>query len=107
MADWLRRDIVGRAAQKTQELYLATYNNHIRALPADRAKPDGPVFGELPLSEFAKPYGYADFRDALRADRPVQAHQDVAKKVLSSALSWGVQPAPTPTGSRPAGCGRS
>lgn len=91
MVEWFRRDIVGVAAQKTQELYLATYNNHIRALPVDARAPDGEVFGERPLSEFAKPYIHVEFRESLRLTGRPKATQDVAKKVLSSALSWGVQ----------------
>jgi len=77
MAEWLRRDIVGVAAQKTQEIYLGTYNNHIRALPVDPRVPDGEVFGELRLSEFAKPYIHVEFREALRlTGRPKKVFQN-------------------------------
>lgn len=91
MAAWLGRDIVGVAADKTQDLYLRTYNNHIRAVPVDARKPEGEVFGMRPLSEFAKPYIHVEFREALRLTGRPKPTQDAAKKVLSSALSWGVQ----------------
>ena len=71
--------------------YLPAYNNHIRALPVDPKDPDGQVFGELPLPEFAEPHIHNEFRESLKLTGRSKSNQDAAKKVLSSALSWGVE----------------
>src|SRR5215207_4825097 len=89
--DWLRRDAVPNLAPNTMGSYLPAYNNHIRALPVDPNDPDGQVFGELPLREFAEPHIHNEFRESLRLTGCSKPNQDAAKKVLSSALSWGVE----------------
>ena len=91
MEDWLRRDAVPNLAPNTIASYLPAYNNHIRALPVDPNDPDGQVFGELPLPEFAEPHIHNEFRESLRLTGRSKSNQDAAKKVLSSALSWGVE----------------
>ena len=91
MEDWLRRDAVPNLAPNTMGSYLPAYNNHIRALPVDPNDPDGQVFGELPLREFAEPHIHNEFRESLRLTGRSKPNQDAAKKVLSSALSWGVE----------------
>jgi integrase len=60
-------------------------------LPVDPRHPDGRTFGELPLSQFAEPYIHHDFRESLRAGGRSKPTQDAARKVLSSALSWGAE----------------
>jgi hypothetical protein len=91
MEDWLRRDAVPNLAPNTIASYLPAYNNHIRALPVDPKDPNGRVFGELSLSEFAEPHIHNEFRESLKLTGRSKANQDAAKKVLSSALSWGVE----------------
>jgi integrase len=91
MEDWLRRDAVPNLAPNTIGSYLPAYNNHIRALPVDPNNPDGQVFGELPLREFAEPHIHNEIRESLRLTGRSKSNQDAAKKVLSSALSWGVE----------------
>ena len=89
--DWLRRDAVPNLAPNTIASYLPAYNNHIRALPVDPKDPEGQVFGELPLSEFAEPHIHNEFRESLKLTGRSKSNQQAAKKVLSSALSWGVE----------------
>src|SRR4051794_3298218 len=91
MEDWLRRDAVPNLAPNTIASYLPAYNNHIRALPVDPEDANGRVFGELSLSEFAEPQVHNEFRESLKLTGRSKANQDAAKKVLSSALSWGVE----------------
>jgi len=91
MEDWFRRDAVPNLAPNTIATYLPTYNNHIRALPVDPKTLDGQTFGELPLSEFAEPHIHQEFRESLRLTGRSISNQDAARKVLSSALSWGVE----------------
>jgi integrase len=91
MADWLRRDAVPNLAPNTIASYLPAYNNHIRALPVDPKQPKGQVFGELRISEFAEPHVHNEFRASLKATGRTASNQQAAKKVLSSALSWGVE----------------
>jgi hypothetical protein len=91
MQDWLRRDAIPNLAPNTIASYLPAYNNHIRALPVDPIDPTGPVFGVLPLSEFAEPHIHNEFRASLTLTGRSKSNQDAAKKVLSSALSWGVE----------------
>jgi hypothetical protein len=91
MSDWLRRDAVPNLAPNTIASYLPAYNNHIRALPVDPKDPDGQVFGELGLSEFAEPHVHNEFRASLKATGRLESNQQAARKVLSSALSWGVE----------------
>jgi integrase len=91
MEDWFRRDAVANLAVNTIAAYLPTYNNHIRALPVNRNDPDGQTFGGLPLSEFAEPHVHQEFRESLRLTGRSKPNQDAARKVLSSALSWGVE----------------
>jgi integrase len=91
MQDWLRRDAIPNLAPNTIASYLPAYNNHIRALPVDPKDPTGPVFGELPLSEFAEPHIHNEFRESLTLTGRSKSNQEAAKKVLSSALSWGVE----------------
>ncbi len=91
MEDWLRRDAVPNLAPNTIASYLPAYNNHIRALPVDPKDPKGQVFGELPLSEFAEPHIHNEFRESLKLTGRSKSNQQAAKKVLSSALSWGVE----------------
>ena len=91
MEDWLRRDAVPNLAPNTIGSYLPAYTNHIRALPVDPNNPDGQVFGELPLREFAEPHIHNEFRESLRLTGRSRSNQDAAKKVLSSALSWSVE----------------
>jgi integrase len=91
MKEWLRRDAVPNLAPNTIASYLPAYNNHIRALPVNAKDPNGRVFGELPLSEFAEPHVHNEFRESLKLTGRSKANQDAAKKVLSSALSWGVE----------------
>jgi hypothetical protein len=66
MEDWLRRDAVPKPRSEHDRSYLPAYNNHIRALPVDPKDPDGQVFGELPLSEFAEPHIHNEFRESLK-----------------------------------------
>jgi integrase len=91
MEDWLRRDAVPNLAPNTIASYLPAYNNHIRALPVDPTDPNGQVFGELPLSEFAEPHIHTEFRESLQFTGRSKSNEAAAKKVLSSALSWGVE----------------
>ena len=91
MEDWLRRDAVPNLATNTIESYLPAYNNHIRALPVDPQVPQGSLFGGLPLSEFAEPHIHNEFRASLALTGRSKSNQQAAKKVLSSALSWGVE----------------
>jgi integrase len=91
MEAWFRRDAVPNLAPNTISAYLPAYNNHIRALPVDPTQPDGQTFGELPLSEFAEPHIHQEFRESLRLTGRSKSNQDAARKVLSSALSWGVE----------------
>jgi integrase len=91
LEDWMRRDAVPNLAPNTIASYLPAYNNHIRALPVDPKDPKGQVFGELPLSEFAEPHIHNEFRESLRLTGRSKSNQEAAKKVLSSALSWGVE----------------
>ena len=91
MEDWFRRDAVPNLATNTIAAYLPAYNNHIRALPVGARDPDGPTFGEVPLSEFAEPHVHQEFRESLRLTGRSKSNQDAARKVLSSALSWGVE----------------
>src|SRR4051794_7546541 len=91
MQVWLRRDALPNLAPSTIASYLPAYNNHIRALPVDPKEPDGQVFGELGLSEFAEPHVHNEFRASLKATGRSESNQQAARKVLSSALSWGVE----------------
>src|SRR5512133_3454732 len=91
MEDWLRRDEMPNLATNTIESYLPAYNNHIRARPVDPRVPRGSVFGGLPLSEFAEPHIHNEFRASLALTGRSKSNQEAAKKVLSSALSWGVE----------------
>jgi hypothetical protein len=100
MEDWFRRDAVPNLAANTIAAYLPAYNNHIRALPVDPNDSHGQTFGGMPLSEFAEPHIHQEFRESLRLTGRSKANQDAARKVLSSALSWGWRAAPTVAGSR-------
>jgi hypothetical protein len=80
MEDWLRRDAVPNLAPNTIGSYLPAYNNHIRALPVDPNDPDGQVFGELPLREFAEPHIHNEFRESLRLSGRSKSNQDAAKR---------------------------
>jgi hypothetical protein len=73
--DWFRRDAVPNLATITIAAYLPAYNNHIRALPVDAREPDGPTFGELPLSEFAEPHVHHEFRESLRVTGRSKSNQ--------------------------------
>jgi hypothetical protein len=49
------------------------------------------VFGELPLWEVAEPHIHNEYRESLLLTGRSKSNKDAAKKVLSSALSWGVE----------------
>ena len=49
------------------------------------------MFGELALSEFAEPHIHNEFRASLALTGRSRSNKEAAKKVLSSALSWGVE----------------
>src|SRR5262245_38656392 len=87
----MRCDAVPNLAPHTNGLYLPAYHNHLRAFPVDPKDPKGPVFGELPLSEFAEPHIHIEFRASLALTGRSRSNQVAARKVLSSALSWGVE----------------
>ena len=56
-----------------------------------RRIPTGRCSASCRCSEFAEPHIHNEFRESLRLTGRSKSNQDAAKKVLSSALSWGVE----------------
>ena len=80
VVDWFRLDAAPELATATAISYLHVYNKHIR-----------PLAGHRPLEAFELPGPVTELLGQMAAARAGQATRDNARKVLSSAFSWGVE----------------
>src|SRR3954452_10367632 len=80
MVDWFRLDAGPELATATAITYLHVYNKHLR-----------PLAGHRPLEQFELPGPVTEVLGQMAAAGVGQATRDNARKVLSSAFSWGVE----------------
>jgi integrase len=80
MVDWFRLDAGPELATSTAINYLHVYNKHVR-----------PFAGHRPLEQFELPGPVTELLGQMAAAGVGQPTRDNARKVLSSALGWGVE----------------
>jgi hypothetical protein len=80
MVDWFRLDAGPELATSTAINYLHVYNKHVR-----------PLAGHRPLEQFELPGPVTELLGQMAAAGVGQPTRDNARKVLSSALGWGVE----------------
>jgi integrase len=80
MVDWFRLDAAPELATATAITYLHVYNKHLR-----------PLAGHRPLEQFELPGPVTEVLGQMAAAGVGQPTRDNARKVLSSAFSWGVE----------------